>query len=174
MPNLIDIGEAGLRLQTILYEAEGELTPESEAMMDAILAEGQDALDNAAWVIRRMDSDIEYLKAEEARIAARRKSLESQKENLRGRMGFALDAAFGGKLKTPDNTLWMQTSPDTLAVELAPDADLAQVAVDNSELVKHTYALDTTAIKRRYEAGDPIPNAITVTPQPGKRSLRMR
>jgi len=121
-----------------------------------------------------MDSDIEYLKAEESRIAARRKSLEGAKEKLRGRMGFALDAAFGGKLKTPDNTLWMQESPETLAIELAPDADLAKIAVDNSELVKHTYALDNQAIRNRYQAGDPIPAAITVTPQPGKRSLRTR
>ena len=174
MKNLIEVGEAGLKLEAMLYEAEGELPPELEAQMDAILAEGATALDNAAWVLRKLEGDAEFLKSEAARYKARADSLLAQRENLRGRVGFALDAAFSGKLKTERNTLWMQDSPDTLAVELAPDADLAQIAVDNSELVKTTYALDKTAIKRRYDAGDPIPNAINVTPQPGKRSLRMR
>ena len=174
MKNLIEIGEAGLALEAILYEAEGELTPETEALMDSILAEGSGALDNAAFVLRRLETEADFLKSEASRYKARADSLTTQRENLRGRMGFALDAAFSGKLKTERNTLWMQDSPDTLAVEVAADADLAKIAVDNSELVKTTYALDKTAIKRRYEAGDPIPLAITVTPQPGKRSLRMR
>ncbi len=174
MKNLIEIGEAGLQLEALLYDAEGELTTETEALMDSILAEGAGALDNAAFVLRKLASERDFLAEEAKRYSARSKSLDTQYENLRGRMGFALDAAFAGKLKTERNTLWMQDSPDTIAVEVAPDADLAKIAVENSELVKTTYALDKTAIKRRYEAGDPIPNAITVTPQPGKRSLRMR
>lgn len=174
MPTLIDIAEASLTLQGLLYEAEGELTPELEASLDAILADGRDALDAAAWVLRKMDADEEYLKSEAKRLSDRAKSISTQRENLRGRMGFVIDATFSGKVKTEKNTLWMQSSPDTLQVELAADADLRQIAEQNSEFVKTTLALDATAVKNRYLAGDAIPNAITVTPQSGKRSLRMR
>jgi len=174
MANLIEIGEAGLILQGLLYEAEGELTPELEAHMDEILSQGKDALDSAAWVLRRMDADEECLKAEAKRLSDRAKSIATQRENLRGRMGFVIDSTFSGNLKTEKNTLWMQSSPDTLAVELAPDADLRKIAETDSEFVKTSYALDNTAVKNRYLAGEAIPTAITVTPQPGKRSLRMR
>jgi hypothetical protein len=174
MPNLIEIGEAGLRLQEILYEAEGELTPDTEALLDSILADGKEALDGAAWVLRAMEADADFLKSEAKRFTDRAKSIEAQRENLRARMGFLIDSTFSGKVKTEKNTLWMQSSPDTLQVELAPDADLHKIAADNSEFVKTTLALDNTAVKNRYLAGDVIPSAITVTPQPGKRSLRMR
>ncbi len=174
MKNLIEIGEAGLRLESILYEAEGELTPETEALMDSILAEGEAALDSAAYVLRELEGQAEFLKSEAKRYTERANSLLNQRENLRGRMGFALDAAFGGKLKTERNTLWMQTSPDTLAVELAADADLAKVKDEAPGLVKVFYSLDNAAVKDAVKAGQPIPTAINVTPQPGKRSLRMR
>lgn len=172
--SLIEVGEAGLRLQELLYEAEGELTPELESHMDDILKSGKEALDSGAAVLRRMDGEAEYLKAEAKRLTERAKSIEANREHLRARMGFAIDGAFGGKVKTEKNTLWMQSSPDTLAVELAADADLMKLNVNYSELVKKTYALDATAVKNRYQAGDVIPSAIVVTPQSGKRSLRMR
>lgn len=174
MAKLLEIGEAGIRMQDLLYEAEGELTPELETALDSLLSDGKDALDSADWVLRRMDADEEYLKAEAKRLSERAKSISTQRENLRIRMGFVIDATFSGKVKTDKNTLWMQSSPDTLAVELAADADLQQIAKTDSEFVKTSYALDNTAVKNRYLAGEPIPNAITVTPQPGKRSLRMR
>ena len=174
MANLIEIGTAALALQGLLYEAEGELTPELEASLDDILSSGKDALDSAAYVLRRMDADEESLKAEAKRYTERAKSISTQRENLRGRMGFVIDTTFSGKLKTEKTTLWMQSSPDTLQVELSPDVSLLEISADNSEFVKTTLSLDSTAVKNRYLAGDAMPNGITVTPLPGKRSLRMR
>jgi len=172
--SLIDIGTEALTLEALLYEAQGEITPEQEAQMDSLLARGADALDGAAWVLRKLENDESYLKAEALRYSNRAKSLAANADYLRSRMAFALDAAFSGKLKTERNTLWMQKSADTLQVELAADADLARLDVTDSEFVKKTYALDTQAVKQRYQAGDRIPDAIVVNEVPGKRSLRMR
>jgi hypothetical protein len=89
-------------------------------------------------------------------------------------MLFALNAAFGGKLKTAKNTMWAQHAKAALTIEPAPDLDLIALDKINSALVKKTYALNTTEIRHRYEAGEPIPAAIVVTPQPPTEFLQIR
>jgi hypothetical protein len=89
-------------------------------------------------------------------------------------MLFALNAAFGGKLKTAKNTMWTQHAKAALTIEAAPDLDLIALDKINSALVKKTYALNTTEIRHRYEAGEPIPTAIVVTPQPPTEFLQIR
>ena len=174
MPTLIDIGARAIAIQDALFELQGELTPEMEQALDALLAEGASALDAAAWVVRKLQSDEEACKAEAKRYHERGQSFARQAEALKARMLFALDAAFSGKLKTERNTIWGQTSPVTVGFEVAPDADLAEIANTDSELVRRKFELDKIACKNRYEAGDPIPGGIQVVENPGKRSLRLK
>jgi hypothetical protein len=171
---LMDIGENALEINDILREMDGELTPELEARLDALLASGKDALDAAAWVLRSIAAEQELCEAEAKRYKERAGSKARELENLKGRMMFVVDAAFGGKLKTAKNTIWTQASGDTLSFDLAPDADLAKIAVDNSVFVRREYSLDKVALKNHYQAGDEIPHGIVVTENPGKRSLRVK
>ncbi len=172
--SLLDIGETALRIQDALFESVGELTPELEASLDSLLEQGTEALDAAAWVARRLTGEAETCREEAKRYQERAASFERNVENLKGRMLFAVDAAFSGKLKTIHNTIWGQTSPDTIGFEVAADVDLAKIAETDSELVRRRFELDKLALKNRYEAGDVIPDGILVQHNPGKRSLRIR
>src|ERR1019366_4635775 len=137
--SLIDVGTEALAIQDALFESLGELTPELEAQLDALLAKGADSLDAAAWVVRKLAADEESCKAEAKRYQERAGSFARQGESLKGRMLFALDAAFAGKLKTERNTIWGQNSAPTVGFEVMPDADLAVIANQNSELVRRKF-----------------------------------
>lgn len=171
---LIDIGDAATAINDLLFDMQGELTPETEAALDELLTKGADKLDAAAWVLRKLAGEAETCKAEATRYRERQQAAERQCEALKARMLYALDAAFGGKLRTDRNTIWSQDSPKVTQIELAADADIQVLDRDNSEFVRKTYELDKVAIRHRYEAGDPIPDAIKITPLPGKRHLRVR
>jgi len=172
--SLMDIGEAAIRIQDLLFESMGELIPETEAALDALLAEGAERLDSAAWVVRKLAGDAETCKAEATRFTARQKAYEAQAEALKARMLFAVDAAFGGKLRTAHNTIWGQTSGEVTRIEVAPDADLDKMWWTDSALLRRKLELNKEEIKHRFDAGDPIPASISVEVLPGKRSLRIR
>ena len=174
MSTLIDVGMDAIAIQDALFESQGEISPELEARLDGLLAKGKDSLDGAAWVVRKLTSESEFLKDEAKRYRERADSLERNVETLKGRMLFALDAAFSGKLKTEKNTLWGQNSPTTVSFDVAPDADLAKIAETDSVFVRRRYELDKVQLKNYYEAGDPIPSGILVSENPGKRSLRLK
>ena len=125
--SLIDIGVDAIAIQDALFELQGELTPEMEAALDSILARGAEALDAGAAVCRRLSGDAEVCRAEAKRLQERAERFERQEEALKGRMLFALDAAFGGKVKTSRNTIWGQTAGNVTSIEVAADADLDKI-----------------------------------------------
>jgi len=174
MSSLIDVGVEAIAIQNAIVENIGEITPELEAQVDALLAKGADALDAAAWVVRKLMADAEACKEESLRYENRAKSFKSQCDYLKGRMLFALDTAFNGKLKTERNTIWGQTSAPHTAFEVALWADIAKIAETNSVFVHKQYSLDKEALKQYHDAGEPIPAEIQVTELPGKRYLRLK
>ena len=173
MSKLYEVGIAGVAIQDALYDAMGEITPEIESALDNLLKDGVDALDGAAYVVRKLSADAEACKGEAKRLKERAEALERNTDALKNRMLFAVDAAFGGKLKTAKNTIWGQNAKAGLTIEVAPDADLIALDKTHSELVKKTYSLDTTAIRNRYEVGDAIPSEVVITERPATRFLRI-
>lgn len=171
---LVDIGDAAVKIQDLLFEAQGELTPEMEAALDQLLELGTDKLDAAAWVVRKLTGEVETCKAEAKRYQERAAAIERDCEALKSRMLYALDSAFSGKLKTDRNTIWSQTSAPVTSIEVSPDADLDKMWQTNSSLLRRKLELNKVEIKNRYEAGDPIPPEITIEELPGKRFLRIR
>lgn len=172
--SLMDIGEDALKINDVLREAEGELTLELEAALDSLLASGAQALDAAAWVVRQLTAEATLCKDEASRYAARARSADAQAEALKGRMMFAVEAAFGGKLKTERNTIWTQSSAPTVSFEVAEDADLEKIAQENGVFVRRKLELDKVALKNYWEAGGALPAEIKVTEKPGTRYLRIR
>jgi len=173
-PSLYDIGEDAMAINDLLREAEGELTPELEARLDALLADGANKLDAAAWVVRQLSGSAEACKLEAKRYRDRADAYERNVDALKARMLFVVETAFSGKLKTDRNTIWSQTSATTVSFDVAPDADLEKVAQENGVFVRRRYELDKLALKNYHDAGEPIPSEIVVTENPGKTSLRIR
>lgn len=169
---LLDLGIEGIQIYDLLEESMGELTPELEERLDALMKGGAEKIDAALAVRRRLDAEAEFIGSEINRLQARKKSLESQKGNLSNRIVFALDNAFSGKIKTVHNTAWTVKGRTSTLIGLAPDADMEQVRTEYPELVEVSYSLDSKAIK----ALDPenIPNSITVDEKTGPRFLQAR
>ncbi len=172
--SLYDIGIVGQQINEYLELTEGELTPEAEAIFDRLMQEGPDKLEAAAAVVRQLEAFQEECKAEEKRLAERRRSFESNAAKLRERMGYALDGFFQGKLKTAKVSLWMQQGGATVAVDLKEGITPEQLHGERPELVVVKYELDKVAVKAAIERGDEVPESIFVEHNPGRRTLRMK
>ena len=87
-----------------LFESAGEITPQVEAIereIDEYLSASVDKIEAALVVIQQLEIDADILKAEEKRLADRRKRLEGNSERLRGIVAAVLDRVFDSKIKTP-------------------------------------------------------------------------
>jgi hypothetical protein len=171
---LYDVGVEGAEIERLLIEADGELTPEIEARLDAHLAGGKNKIVAAAMVVRMLEASAATCDAEAKRLKDRAASFENQVAVLKARMLFAVDAGFNGKLKTDLFTIWGQTSASTTSFDLAPDADIAKVAETRPGLVCTTLALDKQLIASEYKLGVELPPEIVATEKPGTRFLRIK
>lgn len=172
--SLYDIGIVGQQINEYLEMMDGELTPEAEEIFDRLLREGPERLEAAAMVVRQLQAYQEECKAEETRLAARRKAFEANAEKLKQRMAWALDAAFGGKVKTAKFTLWAQTSKESVAVDLKEGITPEQLHEEFPSLVRVKYELDKIAVQNMIKSGDEVPESIFVEHNPGRRFLQMR
>lgn len=160
------------RIEMLLTESEGELTPEIEAIIEDFLAGGEQKLENAACVVRSLDAQAEACKAESDRLKARQKSLEANRDRLKGLMLVAVDSAFKGKVKTPLFTIYSQQSPSSATFELAEGKNLTELPDAFVKIEAPT--LDTGALWDAWRHKQALPPEVVVTEVPGKRSLRIR
>jgi hypothetical protein len=173
-PTLYEVGLEGATIEALLIEADGELTPELEARLDAFLASGKDKLTGAAMVVRGLEASAANCEAEAKRLKERAASFENNAKTLKGRMLFAVDAAFDGKVKTDLFTIWGQNSAATTSFDVAPDADLAKIAETMPGIVRTTLSLDKQVLKMKHDAGESLPPEIGVLENPGTRFLRIK
>ena len=169
---LLDLGIEGIQIYDLLEDSMGELTPELEERLDALMQGGAEKIDAALAVRRRLEAEAEFIGSEVKRLQARKKSLESQYDGLSNRNVFALDHAFSGKIKTLHNTAWTEKGRPSTTVGLAPDTDIKDVYKEYPELVVVNYALDSKAIKDLKP--EDVPNAITVDTTTGPRFMKAK
>ena len=116
MANLYELTGAALTLRNLLLE--GELDP--EAIKDAIENNNEEItlkLENCAKVIKDIESDIAGLKAEEERLANRRKTYENNIKALKSKMQEALLATGERKLKGQLFSFNVQTNPPSVVID---------------------------------------------------------
>lgn len=171
--SLYDIGIVGRQIYDYLELTDGELTPEAEEIFDRLLREGPERLEAASVVLRQLDAYQDECKAEEKRLADRRRSFEANAAKLKERMGFALDA-LGGKVKTAKVSLWMQQGADTTAVDFREGFKLDDLLLEHPELVRVKLELNKVEAKTWLDRGDELPESIYVEHSPGRRTIRMK
>ena len=116
MANLYELTGAALTLRNLLLE--GDLDP--EAIKDAIENNNEEItfkLENCAKVIKDIESDIAGLKAEEERLANRRKTYENNIKVLKSKMQEALLATGERKLKGQLFSFNVQTNPPSVVID---------------------------------------------------------
>jgi Siphovirus Gp157 len=158
-------------LEKVLVENDGELTPELEKSLDDFLRSGKDKIEGGAMVMRGLEIEAEACRAEAKRLTERASSLDNNASRLKRLILYALDGAFGGKIKTALFTIWGQTSATTTNLDLEPGADLKLLP---EQFVRVKYELAKDAVKDALKKGVEIPAEIIVTEMPGTRFLRVK
>lgn len=173
-PTLYDISLEGLQIADLLTENEGELTPEIEQRIDALMQAGPGRVEAAAMVVRNLEADADACKAEAQRLIERAQSFENNAKRLKDRMTIALDCAFNGKVKTARFTLWTQKAADTVAFDLHEGFTVDMLEEDLPAAVRIKKELDKRALREMYEAGLQLPESVFVEETIGKRYVRIK
>lgn len=158
-------------LESALIEQDGELTPELEKRLDDFLRSGKDKIEGGAMVMRGLEMEAEACRTEAKRLTDRAGSLENNAGRLKKLVLYALDGAFGGKVKSALFTIWGQTSAPSTNLDLAPGVDLSELP---AEFVRVKRELAKDAIKEALKVGKKIPDEIIVSEVPGTRFLRVK
>lgn len=171
---LYDISLEGMQIADILTENEGELTPELEARLDALMRGAPERIEAAAMVVRSMEADAEVCKAEAQRLLERAKGFENNAQRLKDRMAIAVDAAFSGKVKTARFSIWTQKAADSVAFDLREEFTIDMLEQDLPNAVRTKKELDKRALREMFDAGMPLPESLYVEETTGKRYLRIK
>ena len=140
MANLYELSNQFAMIQQLIEDgAEGF----EQALAD-IQGEISEKLDGYAMVIKNIESDIAGLKAEEKRLAERRKAMENNVVQMKERMADTLKTVDGQRLKTEKFTFAFRKS--------------TKVVVDNIDMipedfVRKLYDVNKTDLKKYMERG---------------------
>lgn len=157
--SLYEIALEGKLIEDILIEGDGELTPETEERMNQLLRLGTPKIEGAALIIKELEASEEYAKAESERLKKRQKAFERNADSLKARVVDALDAVFGGKVKTNRVTVYTQKAKDSISFEfLADESALENLFNTRPDLVKQTisYSLNKDALEKVWSDEAPL------------------
>lgn len=162
--SLYDVTNEGVLIEAALIESEGELTPELEQRFDTLLQQGPKAIEAAAGIVRELQASETAAKAEKDRQQKRQAAFGNNADRLRARIRMALDAAFGGKLKTGRFNLWTQKGRDKTTVEY----DLLGPTLEHLHHVRP----DLVTARTVYEFNSDAALAIWDEERPGREAYR--
>lgn len=154
---LLDITADMESLGALLAANGGEITPDTEATIDAWFAENEanlaDKVDAYCRLISEMDARAEVRKAEAKRLAERARIDAAAADALRERLRWTWEAKRLPKVQTARYTVSLAKCGGKAAVDIHGDlAGLPSWAVKIETTVKP----NTDAIRERLEAGEAL------------------
>jgi hypothetical protein len=138
-------------------DAEGVLDDTLEADLDAIAGAMEEKVEAVVVVMRELDAEAAALKAEEQRLAARRKAREANAERLRAYTARCMGLAGTRKIATGLAVVSLRAST-SVVVDCAPEALPAEY-----QRTKTTVDADKVALKKALEDGAAIQGVSLVT-----------
>jgi hypothetical protein len=172
--HLYDLSQEGVMISDMLTENEGELTPEIEARLDALMIEGPERMEAAAMVVKQLEASATACEEEVKRLRERAKAFSDNAERLKKRMVIALDCAFNGKIKTPLFSIWAQSTATTTVCDLAPGATPEMLEAERPDLVRVKVELDRPAALAKFKAGEKLPEILFFTENEPTRYVRIK
>lgn len=137
------------------YMEQTELEPDmAEALKDALENMAADIdfkLENYAKIIKNFESDIEGLKAEEARLAAKRKAKENAIKTMKERMTIAMQQTGKLDIKTPLFSFKVQKNTPSVVMDVNYIED-----VPEKYLIPQDPKIDKKLLKADIEAGEDL------------------
>jgi hypothetical protein len=153
---LYEIPAALRQLENKIEEAEGLLTPELEAELDALGEEFDRKAEFVAMLIREAKLEADKWKAEEERVSSRRRSLDRRAEGLTRYLHEQMTAM--GRDKIPGDLLTVaiqRNSQPTVSFDREPHW-LPE------EYRRVEFRMDAKKIREDHEAGKPLPEGIHI------------
>lgn len=132
----------------------GEVNEHALAMLDGLQDDIKEKGLAVAAYIRNHDADVDALKHEEQRLAARRKQLESRMDWLRGYLLNNMVRCGISEIKSPYFTIKTKKCPPS--VKVLNDADIPQQYIR----VKEQISVDKSKIKNDICNGIDVPGAM--------------
>lgn len=174
---LYEITNARLALDSVVAEAEGELTPQWETAFDQIDGDWNEKAERCALWIKERLAMAEMVKAEVDRLSARCKALVRDAEGLTTYLQQNMEAIGKEKVNGLLVTLALQKNPPKVEALTAMDeSELRNIATFCPQYVRHTesWALDKKQILEDSKTGtlpEDIAKRVQITQT---RSLRIK
>lgn len=157
--------ELAMNYRALMEAIDNDELPE-EAIADtleAVTGEIEDKADNIACMLKSLDAEIVAIKAEETRLAERRKAKESAKERIKQYLSDMLLGIGIDKVETARNKITFRKSE---SVELDEDTFFEWACKNGSHLLTYTAPKpNKTEIKKALKAGEEIEGATIVSSQ---------
>ena len=109
----------------------------------------EDKADNYAKCMRMLEADAKGIKAEEERLAKRRKTIEGNVSSMKSALQFAMQTTGKTKFKTTLFSFGIRKNPPSVVIDAANVRDFPEQYVIESEPV-----LDKKALKDALKAGE--------------------
>lgn len=176
--SLYHLADAREAIDRALEATEGELTADLEVILDQWELDFDTKAERVALFTLEELASAKIIKAEEERLAARRKALENRAERLKLYLEAQMARVGKRKIEGTYATVAMQDNPPRVQ-ELVPldERDLRELAEHAPEFVTHTpeqFALNKRAILDAHKAGT-LPEDMTRRIQVVRtQSLRIR
>lgn len=174
MTTLYSLALDGAEIEMLLLDSVGEITPDIQVKMDALLESGPPMMEAAAAVVRQLQLSAQVAEDESDRLRTRAKDFEAQAAKLKERMTVALDKSFGGKIKTPKWSMYTKKNADKLVADLIPGITPEMLYAERPDLVRVKMDLDRVKCVADYKAGLPLPELILFEDKEGSRCVIIR
>lgn len=155
---LYEMSGAIAAIEDAIIDADGELTDEIAAQLDAIEGTFESKVEACAFAIRNMETLADAAKIEETRIASLRKSRESGARRLKGYLQTCMEIACREKVETAAFKIALQKSPPSVVV----DCDPSDLPSEYIRVIPESYEVDRKAIIADYKAGASLPAGVSV------------
>lgn len=144
-------------LMAFVVEQDGEILPDQETAWDAVEEKFETKVENTALFIIDLQGDAEKIKAEEQRLAARRKAIENSVERLKNLLHVRLEQFGKTSVKGTLKTVALRPAQSVQEVVPSDQVDMRNIATIAPSMVRHTperWDWDKNAIKDAAKKGE--------------------
>jgi hypothetical protein len=113
--NIFEINAALQGVWDLVLDEEQDLETLEDTIQSLEVAR-DDKAEGMAKLIRYLDSQAEVIKAEEKRLADRRKAMENRRERVKALLELQFELWGTDKIKTPTMTVSMQNNPPSVQI----------------------------------------------------------
>lgn len=151
MTKLHELTEELRHFQAMMDESDDIDEESFGAALEALNIEAESKATNLALWVLNLNADAAALKAEEERLAKRRKSLENQVKRIKDYLAYSLDKSIKGPLVSISKRKGM------VSVTISDEA-----ALPSAYRVPQPDKIDKTSIKADLKAGNDVPGAALI------------